>query len=320
MRSVICAVICAVLLVLGGCASKTTETIAPEKGANPPRFDVTSVKPDPFVLGIRTNIRLEGVGYRESNSSDDRNCEKARSFKTVTLDPDRTNTSPLIFSRQGSPSRALYEWHICLVIDGVTYRAWRGFDPGPGTELEVSCFVDEAQIRQRDTTRYLCGTQRVTQNPGNHAEYAFQCWTEDSCKGFDTKTDYEGWVALNPLSREEVLEIVKAVLDDQLSKNSYISANPMDYYLDIDGEDPPPDFLERFSSGQTSFHPASDFDSHEGLRMRMSIGAFERTEKGLAEGRFSTYCGPECASWHSVIVEKVEGIWRVKAVELNAIS
>ncbi|WP_308365559.1 MULTISPECIES: hypothetical protein [unclassified Microbulbifer] len=86
---------------------------------------------------------------RISNAAGDTLCDKGHIYTQDTIsatDPAKRNFS---FSRKGSPNIALYEWHLCFIKDGVVYRGWRGFDPGPNTVLKVKLYFDRAAICQK---------------------------------------------------------------------------------------------------------------------------------------------------------------------------
>src|SRR5262249_12152370 len=61
---------------------------------------------------------------------------------------------------------------ICFVVDGQSYRAWNGYDPGPNALLHAHCFIDAQQIGSKDTTKDICPTADVTLNQANYAEFA----------------------------------------------------------------------------------------------------------------------------------------------------
>lgn len=313
--------------LVSACTTSPAFIIEDDDEEELPRYDTESLPSDGrHWLLVEANGPFE-FDYHVSNSVDDVNCEGPSLYGPGrNVDAEIPKKVMLDFRRQGSPTRALYEWHICFVIDDVVYRAWRGFDPGPDTELQISCFIDQEQIENKDTSKYLCETKRVTQFFGNYTEYGVHCWGEDRCKSFDTKEDLEKWTSLNPLSRDELVQIATAILEHQLSNDSYIFANKMDYYLSIEGEDPPQELLQKFSTNGWRFHPASEYESDGdilvtvGNKMSMSIAEFEQVEKGVAEGRYGTRCGTLCASGHTVIVEKVEGKWKIKSIEMYIIS
>ena len=312
------------LFLLSACVATTSDAAEPGGKKKLPRYDIVNMdRDDRHFLTIESNFNIKGGDYRQGNSVGDVDCKRSSKFSALEVEPGSLKKRGLRFERQGSPSRALYEWHICFVIEGVTYRAWRGFDPGPGTDLEITCFIDKEQIARQDTSKYLCRTERVTQSIANHTEYAIHCWAAKKCKSFDTKEEFEKWTSLNPLSRDELLKIVAAILEDRLPKDRYVSIDhPVAYYLSVGGEDPPMEFLGRISSEKLRFLPGSDFgkEDKKNLSTLISIGRFEQIEKGVAKGSYSTYCGPLCASGHTVIVERVNRVWKVKSVRMDWIS
>lgn len=288
-------------------------------------FDIQSVGgSDPHHITIRANFPIVGGAFLQSNATDDIDCEHGHALSSLSLASSEEKERSLTFSRKGSPSRALYEWHFCFRIDGVVYRAWRGFDPGPGTELEISCFVDEARIRAKDRERYLCRTDRITQNPANHGEYAVHCWGEGLCKGFETKDAHDNWRALNPMSQQEQLKIAAVILEYIFSSLSAQEIAAYDFYLDVSGKYPPREFLEDFMLKGMRIYAWSDYPSDEdvssGFKMRLSISWFEQTRDGVASGQLFSYCGFLCAHDQAVEVEKVDGQWRVKSFKTILIS
>ena len=127
---------------------------------------------------------------RISNSANDTNCEKGHIYTQDSVSKIAPANRNFGFSRKGSPNVALYEWHMCFIQDGITYKAWRGFDPGLHTSLEVSCFISSEQLSAQETDKYLCKTKNITHSDGNYSEFAQHCWSKETCRRFETESDY----------------------------------------------------------------------------------------------------------------------------------
>lgn len=128
----------------GAHPSSSAASGAPEQASAPSaRYDVTSFRQEKFqTLSITTDLGHPiPVGIEESKIANDVECKSTDYSSDISVKPGSTYTEHLHFSRQGSPSVALYQWNICFVIHGVTYKAWRGFDPGPGATLTLSCMI-----------------------------------------------------------------------------------------------------------------------------------------------------------------------------------
>src|ERR1700680_4014441 len=69
---------------------------------------------------------------RKSHRTGDLYCRDTEGDARGVIVPPAPRQFLFAFARQQSPGIALYEWHVCFVIAGTTYRAWHGFDPGPG--------------------------------------------------------------------------------------------------------------------------------------------------------------------------------------------
>ncbi len=134
------------------------------------------------------------IDVKLSRAANDVVCEHAFENTGYDVSRDKPANRALQFPRQGSPSIALYEWHLCFTIDDVLYKAWRGFDPGPGSTLKVECFISTSQMQQKDTDTYLCQLAGVVPNPGLYGEYAAVCEEAGShCKGFETREELLLW-------------------------------------------------------------------------------------------------------------------------------
>ncbi len=319
MRSLLSnAIVGALLAIMAVAAGPAQAAGAEPKLEKPPTFDILSTGDDSLqIMVMRSNFNIGEVEYRKSKMAGDVDCERAISFSRFFLNLGQGRKRELNFSRQGSPSRGLYEWHICFVIDGVTYRGWRGYDPGPGTELEINCFIDKVQIDARDRSLYLCRTIKLTQNAANHGEYSIECQAPGVCRSFESEAEAVKWVNAGSLSPDELLEIAAAILKYQILLETNNAGPLVNYYLAIEGQDPPAAFLEGLSNPKQRFHPGSGFDAAIKAKkggfagMHLAIGGFALNAPGLAEGKFNTYCGPLCASGSTVTMEKIEGVWTV---------
>lgn len=271
------------------------------------------------------------VRFRMSRTPNDIDCKQAQVTELTiedrfSLPPGRPQRLSLRFDRQDSPGIALYEWHVCFLIDGTVYRAWRGFDPGPGASLHIHCNITRSQITARDTTPYLCPSADVVLNPQDYGEAASYC-AGQNCRRFKDRDSYATWARLNPLPDSEQQQIAEAVIAYALTHETYLSANRHNFklFLTVGGADPSPEFLRRVSTSSATFLPASQFSPPEGNAMMgpgmlVSISRFEVTEPGVAKGGLSGYCGSLCAGWEVVTVHKSGDRWTVDSIVLKSIS
>jgi hypothetical protein len=192
-----------------------------ETGSNP---DPRRRDPRAPHLTVATNSDTAlAVQYRLSRTPNDYDCKLAQGThwtisNEFTLDavaPKRINIGLFGFSRQFLPAIATYEWHICFVVGNTLYRAWHGYDPGPGGGLSIDCFIDKSVLQSKDTTQYLCSRADVALNPANYTEYGIYCEpaNPNACRRFGTKEEYDGWLELqNPLGTEDQDQIAEAVV------------------------------------------------------------------------------------------------------------
>ncbi|QJR79517.1 hypothetical protein CA267_001250 [Alteromonas pelagimontana] len=127
---------------------------------------------------------------RISNAANDTSCEKRSIYSTNSVSAKDAVIRHFGFSRKGSPNIALYEWHMCFIHDGITYKAWRGFDPGPNTSLNVNCFITAEQLVAEETDKYLCKTDSVIHSKENYSEVAQHCWSKGVCRRFESAFEY----------------------------------------------------------------------------------------------------------------------------------
>lgn len=302
-------------LLLTGCAA-AVEQEAIGKNEMPPDQEFR------HRLTVMTDLQaFDRIVYLASNYANDVDCVGVTVLRRLNLEADVPFVQRLNFRRNAvdetGDRTALFEWNICLEIDGVTYRAWRGFDPGPETNLEISCFVDREKIARKETDIYLCETVRLTQNPDNYSEVAVFCTTYD-CTGFDDLGRYEEWASLNPISDEDQLEIAAALFKSEISRDSGSLIPQTHYFLTIWTGKPSAQFLKRLSGSSTVVHPGDEFQQGKGVKVNITY--FTQIEPGIAKGKYETYCGPLCASGHTVIIEKTGGTWRVKSSEMDWVS
>ena len=151
------------------------------------------------IISVSTNSdKPIEIGLIWGTNKNDTLCKGAgtsTSFELSAGKPYRTSPG---FSYKASPEIALYEYHICLEIDGKTYRGWRGFDPGFETHLEIDCFIDSKKLNALDRSTYLCKTKKMEWNRENHQEYAEYCWTDDVCRRFETEKEYQRFQKYGP--------------------------------------------------------------------------------------------------------------------------
>lgn len=188
-----------VLIVVAFCQScSATPTVEGEPKL--PHYDTGGFTADLQTLVLETDSPTPvPIEFYISNTVDDTLCtKKRRSYSRFTIEPNQPKVRHLNLSRKGSPSRALYEWHVCFEIDGKRYRGWRGFDPGPGASLEISCNLDSQQISAGNADVYFCHTMNVTHNGKNYADFAQHCWRGDVCRRFESESDYSLFLKRGP--------------------------------------------------------------------------------------------------------------------------
>ena len=133
-----------------------------------------------------------------SNFKDDTLCKKASQYGFATIDRNTPYVDYFGFTQKGSPNIALYEWHLCFEHNGVMYKGWRGFDPGPDGELRVECVIDEVQLERKEPMVYMCNVMELLHNEKLFSEYAEYCWSKDVCKRFETEEEYQLFLSRNP--------------------------------------------------------------------------------------------------------------------------
>jgi len=134
---------------------------------------------------------------RISYSDYDTNCEKAIKFASDSVSAIEPSERYFDFN-SGSGKVALHEWHMCFIHDGTTYKAWRGFDPGPNTSLDVRCFFPSEQLAAKETDKYLCKTKTVTHSDSDYSEFSQYCWSKGLCRRFETEYDYNLFLNRGP--------------------------------------------------------------------------------------------------------------------------
>ena len=264
------------------------------------------------------------IRYRMSRTPDDFDCEKAQGTELTRIDhflvaTDKPHRFDLAFGRQWKPGQAVYEWHVCFLIGDTVYRAWRGYDPGPGATLNIHCTISTERLREHDTDRYLCPNADVAVDPDNYSEYAAHC-SDNACLHFKSKADYDSWRRFNPLSVSEQDQIAQAVLLYSATHPTYLGQNAADYslYLSVRGHDPSEAFLKPFAGTKFHFLPGSQYQSGHG--MRVSVGIFNATSPDNAKGGLGAYCGPICAGSEAYIMKKTGAVWKVESYRLISIS
>ena len=166
-----------------------------------------------------------------SNIADDVFCKHARRWGVINVKRGTPDESTFNFSQKGSPNVALYEWHLCFEYRGVTYRGWRGFDPGVESKLSVECTINVEQLKARRTELYFCQTAKVGHDQHLYSEYAQYCWSEDKCKRFETERDYQLFlsrglkdIALNRIDPDSVIRsaVINHDFMDEQAANQHI--------------------------------------------------------------------------------------------------
>ena len=287
-------------------------------------------------MTVRTNSSSPlDVTYRMSRTPNDFDCRQAQvthvnAINRFTLGPSMSKEISFFFHRQIDPGIALYEWHVCFVIGQTVYRAWRGYDPGPGSWLGVDRLIDRALLQAKDTTKYLCGATEVGFNPDDYSEYAAYC-AEGECHRFEIREQYEPWWSLgNPLTVEEQNQLAEDALKYALTHDTYLSANAKDFpfYLTVRGRDPSPEFLARVSAVGIVFTRGSemaplprDVIIVTGRRnMHVYIGEFEIVEPGVARAGLGASCAGLCGSSSVVTARKQNDHWEIEPIRLTSIQ
>jgi len=222
------------------------------------------------------------------------------------------------------PHVALYEWHLCFEHEGITYKGWRGFDPGPGTSLSINCNIATSTLNDRDTARYLCSLDRVSMNRKNYGEYAAICSADGiDCRRFETRRELEVWNSLNGDSRlaeKLTLAVLKHDLQSRSTGGSetYVAANPMPIFLSVEGDDPTPWLMDQIRILDLEIYPGSDWVNGKG--MTYSVNTITPISENSVSLIVSTYCGSLCASGSTVVLVLEDKEWKVISHELNWIS
>jgi hypothetical protein len=261
------------------------------------------------------------IRYRMSRTPDDFNCEQAQRNELTMMDHFAVSTETLWhekvdFARQWRPGNALYEWHICFLVDGTVYRGWRGFDPGPGAKLNIQCTLTMAQLRAHDADRYVCATFSITPAPVKD-EYALYCEAKN-CLHFPTQAEYDAWHKFNPLPPPDQDAIAAAVLTYSTTNATYLGQNSsFPFYISIRGRDASPSLLKTLNKAGWHAFPGSA-DRKAG--MQVGVGFFIADAADSAHGVVGAYCGPTCAGSESFTVRKTGGVWRVTAHQMRWVS
>ena len=326
-----------------------------------PRFDTQDMaETGKYTYSIHTDSETEiNFDLRLSKTANDVFCKKATIYSSDRVTSGRPSSSSFGFSRMGSPRIALYEWHLCVEIDGVTYKAWRGFDPGPGAVLQVSCNILLAQLKAHDVDTYLCHLDDVKLSEENFDEYSARCEvgeftdslasmlilsdnpvppitrSDTECRRFESREELVLWDTLN--SDPNLAEtLALALFVDQINKEleadseSYVAENRMTIYLRVVGSDPSEGLLHKLRDLGLVVRPSSDWqnglvvrpgsDWQSGQGMRYSIGDITPINENAVSVTIETYCGPLCASSTTVILRRADDAWNVSSSEMNWVS
>jgi hypothetical protein len=262
------------------------------------------------------------VQYRMSRTPGDVDCDKAQENNLTIGDKFQvTSKRPhqifLDFPRQYQPGIALYEWHVCFLINGTVYHAWQGYDPGPGATLKVTCEIDQDRLKTRETDRFLCPDVKLAANPRNFSEYALHC-DGKACRRFATREDYDSWHRFNPLTEAVQDQITATVIDYESTHSTYISQNASTFCLSVRGEDPSPALMQALKGTQFQFAPVSQ--CHDKGGMQVGIGSFTATAADSADGVVGASCGPNCGGTELYTLRKVGNGWKVINYRLGSIN
>lgn len=291
----------------------------------PPTFDRTDLYDDgQYTYTISTNSE-ESIKFkiRLSKAADDIHCNNATIFSQETVSSATPSEHHFRFSQMGSPHVALYEWHLCIEVDGVTYKGWRGFDPGPGSILSVDCELDIDRLIARETGTYLCHLNDVSINHDNFGEYAAVCDpTTEHCNRFESADAMRLWDLLNRerdlMGKITLAYFAHATSDKSEPEASYSSANPMAIYLSVAGEDPSSPLIEQLGRLGITVYAGSEWEVGKGVHYW--IGRIVPLSETSLSVVVDTYCGPLCASGTTVTLELEDGRWRVVSMDMNWIS
>lgn len=315
-----------------------------------PRFDTQDMaETGKYTYSIHTDSESEiKFDLHLSKTANDVFCKKATiyTFGRVTSGQPRSSRS-FGFSRMASPHIALYEWHLCVEIDGVTYKAWRGFDPGPGAVLQVSCNILLAQLKAHDVDTYLCHLDDVKLSEENFDEYSARCEvgeftdsrasmlilsddrvppitrSDTECRRFESREEMVLWDTLK--SDPNLAEtLALAVFADRNNEEpepdseSYVAENKMTIYLRVAGSDPSEGLLHKLRDLGLVVRPGSDWQTGQG--MKYSIGDITPINENAVSVTIEIYCGPLCGSSTTVILRRADDAWNVSSSEMNWVS
>lgn len=286
----------------------------------PPAFDRIDPYDDgEYVYTISTNSE-EAVDFeiRLSNAADDIHCKDASVFSRGTVSAAESGEYPFHFSQMGAPHIALYEWHLCIEVDGVTYKGWRGIDPGPGSTLHVDCELDVRRLIGRETDLYLCHLRKVGVDEDNYGEYAAVCDpTTEHCRRFESADTMRLW-SLHNKESDLIGKVTLAYFAYMKSKASWSSADPVPIYLSVAGADPSIQLIEQLGRLGIAVRAGSEWELGKGTRY--AIGDIEPLSETSLSVVVSTYCGPLCASGMTVTLELQNGRWTVVSTDIEWVS
>jgi len=248
-----------------------------------------------------------------SNRADDVDCAGWNSFGWVNRDgPPRIQN----FSQRASPQRALYEWHLCFRLGGRTYRGWRGYDPGPGSRIDLECRID---ARQPPPDTYVCRRTKLDVSPEGYGDAAYACREGEICRRFESESEYRAWKALPILTQEEKIAVTVALIRHEIAQSSFLGVNEMEYYVQVGDGDLPREIADSLSDRGHRFHPASEQPDRRGASM--SVSNFLRRSDGTMQVDYGIYCGALCGSGSTVILKKnAAGQWQVVSAVENWVS
>lgn len=268
----------------------------------------------------RSKIRFD---MRMSNAAHDVSCKKSTTYSSGSVSSNAPQTRTFSFSQMGSPRVALYEWHLCFEIGGVTYKGWRGFDPGPNSTLKVTCEFRTEQIEARNTERYLCDLSTVSPNMNNYREYAQRCDSGTGrCRKFESAEEMALWDSLN--SDPDLIENLVAAYfqyepEDGLPVDEeYSSADVPPSFLGIEGDDPSDSMISRLKEAGLNVRPMSEWKLGNGTKI--SFNDFRPTSGNSLSFRVDHYCGPLCAGGKEVTATREGGVWKIVSIQLDWIS
>lgn len=280
--------------------------------------DRMAAEPNQWVTVETDSDSPISVRYRMSRTPGDIDCDRAQENSLTMNDRFQVTAKRpyrfyLNFLRQQKPGTALYEWHVCFLIDGTVYRAWQGYDPGPGATLKIDCEIDTDQLKAKNTDLYLCPDVELKANRDDYREYAMHC-DGKACRRFESREDYVAWHRFNPLPDTVQDAMAVAVLDYESAHTSFLSQKGGGICLSVRDADPTPALLAAAAGSGFQIQPASQCSGG----LKVSLGNFTATAANSAQAVLQTRCGPDCGARESYTLKKTGKDWKVVGYRMGS--